>query len=198
VDIWEVDKLILFLAFFIPGFISVKVYQLIYPGTERPNSDMITDAIAYSCINYAIFSGPILLVDGFNLLEKHPGWFVAFCILALFIAPILWVVIWKWIRTRDIFQRNAPHPTAKPWDYVFAQRKQYWAKITLQDKTVIGGLYGSKSFASSAPAEEQIYLEETWVINKNGGFDRRKNDTEGVIILGRDISYIEFRKHGDA
>ena len=98
-----------------------------------------------------------------------------------------------YIRTRDFFQRNAPHPTAKPWDYVFAQRKSYWVKVTLKDGTVIAGRYGDKSFASSAPAPEQIYLEQTWVLNNNGGFERAKNDTAGVLILSSEISYVELR-----
>lgn len=195
-DIWETDKLILFLAFFIPGFISIKVYQLIYPGTERPTTDQVTDAIAYSCINYAVLAAPIILVENSKLSVAYPYWYAAFYALVLFIGPILWVVIWKWVRTRDFFQRNAPHPTAKPWDYVFSKRKVYWAKVTLQDKTVIGGLYGGNSFTSSAPAEEQIYLEETWVLNDKGGFVRRKNDTGGVLIIGKDISFIEFRNYG--
>jgi hypothetical protein len=33
-NIWEVDKLIIFIAFVIPGFISIKVYDLFVP-TER-------------------------------------------------------------------------------------------------------------------------------------------------------------------
>ena len=51
------------------------------------------------------------------------------------------------------------------------------------------------SFASSAPAEEQIYLEETWVLNEKGGFERKKNTTAGVIILASEISHIELRRH---
>ena len=27
-DIWDVDKLVLFIAFVIPGFVSIKTYQL--------------------------------------------------------------------------------------------------------------------------------------------------------------------------
>lgn len=37
-DIWEVDKLILFIAFVIPGFIALKMYELIFPGEEKDSS----------------------------------------------------------------------------------------------------------------------------------------------------------------
>jgi hypothetical protein len=105
------------------------------------------------------------------------------------------VLIWKYLRTREFFQRNAPHPTEKPWDYVFSQRNPYWVKITLKDGTTIAGRYADKSFASSAPAKEQIYLEETWILNDKGGFERVKNDSAGVIILSSEISHIELRNY---
>lgn len=192
-DIWEIDKLALFLAFVIPGFISIKAYQLVFPGTERATSDQLIDAIAYSSINYALLIFPIISIESGNLHESCRFLYYLFYVLVLFIAPIIWVLAWKYLRTRDFFQRNAPHPTAKPWDYVFAQRKPYWVKVTLKDGTKIAGLYADKSFASSAPAPEQIYLEETWILNDNGGFERAKNKTAGVIILSNEISHIELR-----
>lgn len=192
-DIWEVDKFILFLAFVIPGFISIKAYQLIFPGTERATSDQLIDAIAYSSINYAILILPILGIERGSLKTSCPLFYYIFYGFVFILAPIIWVLIWKYLRTRDFFQRNAPHPTAKPWDYVFSQRKPYWVKVTLKDGNIIAGRYADKSFASSAPAEEQIYLEETWIINENGAFERKKNNTAGTIILSSEISHIELR-----
>jgi hypothetical protein len=34
-DIWNADKLTLLLVFFLPGFISIKVYDLMAPGEPR-------------------------------------------------------------------------------------------------------------------------------------------------------------------
>lgn len=105
------------------------------------------------------------------------------------------MVIWKFLRTRKIFQKIAPHPTQKPWDFVFSKREPYWVKVTLKDGTKIAGRYSGDSFASSAPAQEQIYLEETWLLNEKSGFDRPKKRTAGVIILSSDISYVELSKY---
>ncbi|HBZ5598803.1 TPA: hypothetical protein OOF66_002534 [Morganella morganii] len=63
----------------------------------------------------------------------------------------------------------------------------------MKDGSVIAGRYAEKSFASSAPAPEQIYLEETWILNEKGGFERAKKQTAGVIILSSEISHIELR-----
>ncbi|MGY0564501.1 MAG: DUF6338 family protein [Paraglaciecola chathamensis] len=192
-NVWEIDKLVLFLAFVIPGFISIKAYQLAFPGTERATSAQLIDAIAYSSINYALLIFPIITIESGNLQESCKSLYFLFYIFVFFIAPIIWVLIWKYLRTRDFFQRNAPHPTAKPWDYVFAQRNPYWVKVTLKDGTIIAGRYADKSFASSSPAPEQIYLEETWILNDKGSFERAKNDTAGVIVLSDEISHIELR-----
>ncbi len=195
-DIWEIDKLILFIAFVIPGFISIKCYELVFPGNEIKSSDRLIDAICYSSINYGLLAFPIMYFENSGIKSHCPLLNYAFYIFVLFIGPIIWVLIWKHIRTRDFFQKNAPHPTQKPWDYVFSQRKPYWIKVTLKNGDIIAGWYGNNSFASSSPAQEQIYLEQTWKLNNNGGFERPTNNTAGVIILSSEISHIELRNDG--
>ena len=58
-------------------------------------------------------------------------------------------------------------------------------------------MYGPNSFASSAPSEEQIYLEEEWILNKDGGFDRKAEQTSGIIILPSEIRSVEFMHSGE-
>ncbi len=53
----------------------------------------------------------------------------------------------------------------------------------LKDGNKIAGTYGENSFTSSYPSEEQIFLEETWVLNKEGRFERLRESTKGSIIL---------------
>ncbi|GAA4361183.1 DUF6338 family protein [Kangiella marina] len=192
-DIWELDKLILFLLFVIPGFISIKTYQIVFPGTVRAASDQIVDAIAYSSINYAILFYPITLVEGKELRDYSSFCYYLFYVFVFLLAPILWVILLKYIRTRNVFQKNAPHPTEKPWDFVFAQRREYWVKVTLKNGTVLGGKYASKSFTSSSPSEQEIYLEESWVLSEKGGFLKKKDRSEGVLITSGEISFLEFR-----
>ena len=58
----------------------------------------------------------------------------------------------------------------------------------------IAGRYDSVSFASSAPATEQLYLEENWVLNDDGGFERPRTATAGILILSSEIVTVEFFK----
>lgn len=191
-SIWEGDKLLLFIAFVIPGFVSIKTYELLIPGAPRESDKLVIDAIAYSSINYALLLLPIYLVESSEVRQMFPSGYVAFYVFVLFLAPIIWVLAFKKLRTSEFFQRSMPHPTPKPWDYVFAQRKPNWVIVTLKDGTKIAGRYDSCSFASSSPAPEQIYLEETWVLNADGGFERPRENTAGIVILSSEIVSVEF------
>ncbi|WBX92546.1 DUF6338 family protein [Pseudoxanthomonas mexicana] len=190
-DIWSQDKLVLFVLFVIPGFIGMKFYELLCPGTYKDSSARVIDAIAYSCINYAILA-PFLW--GWKSGSVCPFLDYLGALFVLVIAPLLWAYLWKRLRETKVFQKNAPHPIEKPWDFFFKQRKPHWVKITLNNGTIIGGKFYDRSFASSAPAEEQLYLEETWLLDEKGKFLRKINDTTGVLVLSKNISHVEFRE----
>ena len=191
-NIWEADKLILFIAFVIPGFISIKVYELLIPSQDKDSSRQVLDAITYSCINYGILIIPIMWAESSSFNQNHPGVYKLFYFFVLFVFPIIWVLLWKRIRSWDVFQDSVPHPTRKPWDYVFSKRKWYWVIVTLKNGEKIAGKYANQSFSSSAPADEQIYLEEAWVLNEDGGFDRPRSNTEGIIVVSNEISTVEL------
>jgi hypothetical protein len=191
-DILDINKLLLFIGFVIPGFISLKIYELLFPSVPKESAKQLIDAVAYSSINYALLLWPIYEIEIRQVRYSHPTLYIVFYVFVLFIAPIIWACLLKWLRTTQYFQRILPHPTAKPWDYVFGQRKPYWIIVTFKDGKQIAGKYDSSSFASSAPAPEQLYLEETWILNKDGGFERTKENSAGTLILAPDIEKIEF------
>jgi hypothetical protein len=105
-NIWEIDKLVLFIAFVIPGFLSLKVYELRNPGVEKDSSKQIIDAVTYSCINYAILSWPILLVQQSNLRLSSPTLYTAFFLFVIFLAPVVWALLWQWLRKLKVFQKT--------------------------------------------------------------------------------------------
>lgn len=190
-DIWEVDKLFLFIAFVIPGFVMLKAYSLIMPYSTRNVANQLLDAIAYSCINYALLGIPIyLLLANQDRISVYANY--AFCLFAITIAPIIWVLLIKYVRGLEFLQKHLTHPIDMPWDYVFSQRQSYWIVATLKDGSKIAGRYAEKSFVSNFPSREQIYLEETWVINKDGGFKRPRANSAGTIIVTSEISHLEL------
>ncbi|MBR9910400.1 MAG: hypothetical protein GYB33_08635 [Gammaproteobacteria bacterium] len=197
-DIFEESKLILFIAFVVPGFIAIKAYELLSPAQQRDSSKQLIDAVSYSCLNYAVLILPIYYLETNNLSKSHPNLYALFYFCVLFVAPVLLVIGWRILREFEWVQKFVPHPTQKPWDFVFSQRKTYWVTVTLKNGAKIAGMYGPNSFASSAPSEEQIYLEEQWMLNDEGGFDRAVEQTSGVIVLSSEILSIEFMHSGES
>lgn len=191
-NIWTPEAIQLFIIFVVPGFISIKAYELLFPSQQPDSSKQLIDAVSFSSLNFAFLYIPIRLIENSAIKTTCPFSYYIFYIFILFLAPLLWVFIWQKIRLSKWFQSNAPHPTQKPWDFVFAQRKPYYVIVTLKNDKKIGGLFASKSFASSTPAPEQIYLEKAWELNENDRFKKEYDETAGVIILSSEIVTVEF------
>lgn len=193
-DIWETNKLILFVIFVIPGFLSMKFYNILHPSVPLDMSKALIDVVAYSCVNYGIWCFPIYLVQDSGLYFEHFNLYLFFYLIVFFISPILLTLFFVWMRSWKWLCRLLPHPTGMAWDYFFGLRKCCWVIVTLKSGTQIAGKYDRNSFASNAPAPEQIYLEEHWQLNSDGGIERPREDTLGILILSKDIEYIEFFK----
>lgn len=192
-DIWNNDKLLIFVAFVIPGFLLLKTNAVLGLEPAADSSKQVVDAVAYSCVNYALLLWPILMVESSNLRASHQVLYFTFYGFVVLVAPVLLALIWRGLRTTQRLQKYLPHPVARPWDFVFRKRLPYWVIVTFKDGKQIAGRYDSKSFSSASPSPEQIYLEEAWVLSDGGGgFERSRTNTAGILVLGSEIRTVEF------
>lgn len=191
-DIWQIDKLILFLLFFIPGFISIKVYNLLYPSEQKDFSAFLLEAVGYSSLNFAVLSWLIIIIHSGNFYNDHRIWYLICLFLILFTIPLLWPILFFKISDWRLFKKYIVSPIQKPWDYVFRGRQAFWVIIHLKDGRKIGGRYDRNSFSSSYPSKEQIYLEEVWKLDEDGIFGEPIKRSRGIIVLGEEILAIEF------
>ncbi|MBI5330415.1 MAG: hypothetical protein HZB71_07370 [Betaproteobacteria bacterium] len=188
-DIWSTEKLPLFLMFVVPGFVSLKVWDLLVPGERRGFDSSLVEIVSYSALNFSALAWVIVPL----LRNELNGAASLVAIVTIFVIfPTLWPIFWKWLRTRPWLSRFAIHPLVRPWDYVFSKREPAWIIVHLNDGSVVGGRYDERSFASSWPAPEQLYLEELWELDANRAFKRAIPQSRGAIILGADIRAIEF------
>jgi len=193
-DIWNIDNLVLFLIFFIPGFISIKVYDLFIPGEKRDFTKSLFEVMGFSAINFAALSWLIILIHSDNFYSVHKLFYFLLLFIILFIVPIIWPLVFLKLSSWPPIAKKIIHPISKPWDYVFGKRDCYWVIVHLRNGKKIGGKYDSNSFSSSYSAEEQIYLEEVWHLNENGAFIEPVDRSAGILILGKDISSLELFK----
>lgn len=196
-NIWDMDKLILFLLFFVPGFISLKVYDLCIAGDRRDFAKAWFDAVAYSAINYGFCSWLLFLMQYHNWAATFPGGYFFSIFFILFVMPILWPIVFIWLMKCKMLRNYFIHPIATPWDYVFNQRKRHWVIAHLKDGWQIGGWYGDNSYTSAYPIDKQIYLEKVWTLDRRGNFIKEVEQTEGIILFGEDLTALELFKWGD-
>jgi hypothetical protein len=185
-------SLFLFIVFFVPGFVSIKVHDLLIASEKRDFSKSILEALAFSSINIALLSGLIFLLFHYKAYESHPLIFSGLVLLIIFFFPALWTWIYVKIISSSWLTKHIVHPIKRPWDWFFNKRESCWVIVTLKDGRKIGGVFSDKSYASSFPLPEQIYLETIWNLNQDGRFVAPVERSKGVIILNDGISTVEF------
>jgi hypothetical protein len=77
-----------------------------------------------------------------------------------------------------------------------APKKRHWHWIIVHlNGRKVGGVFGSNSFASSDPAEPQIYLEEVWELDEHERFIKKIDQSEGMLLFAKDIVAVEFFRY---
>lgn len=191
-DIWKIDQAFLFIVLVLPGFISIKVYDLIIASGKRDFSKSIIESVAYSVLNFASLSWLIVLISAPGFADNYKfGYWIAIVFIFIII-PASWPFLFVKLSTFKIFKRRLLNPINQPWDKVFNKKESYWITAHLKNGKIIRGKYGLSSSASAYPKERQIYLEEIWKPGKSGGFGKKIKGTKGVILFESEISYIEF------
>jgi hypothetical protein len=188
------QTLTLFLLFFVPGFVSLKVYDSLVPSERRDFSKSIFDAVAYSALNFAALYALIAWMRSGTM--NTPTYALA-AVLVMVLFPGLWPFFWIWLLSTRLFNRYFIHPIQRPLDYVFGKRRPCWMIVHLKDQRRIGWLFDSDSFASSYPAEPQLYLQEVWKLDADGRFFQRVERSEGMIVLKEEIIAVELFKYSE-
>jgi hypothetical protein len=185
-----------FLVFFLPGFVSLKVYDALTPSERRDFSKSIYEVVAYSTLNNALLLPLVLWLRTLSL-SANPVFAWVCGALVMIVFPGIWPFLWLRLLESAPFSKHFMHPIEKPWDFVFSQRRPYWVIVHLKDMRRIGGFYGAKSFASSSPAPPQIYLETVWELDEVGRFSRPVDESDGILVLESEVLAVEFFKYNE-
>lgn len=182
-----------------PGFIARSVLSSVYPTSEPSESRLALTAITLSCVNYGIWSWLLILI-WHNRWYESSGFLAFLAVLILFLSPVVGTLaIAKLMQTsafrgvRETF--GIRHPVPKAWDYFFGKRAACWIIVTLKSGRVIGGYYGTESFASSFPHEEDLYLELLCDMTTEGRLNGVTPLTLGGIIPMKEVQLLEFFRY---
>lgn len=181
----------------LPGFISIRVFELLVPARSTSTGREALEALSYGAVNFGIWLAPLLY--GFDWLRARPIRFGLVMFAVLVVSPALlaigarillaWSVVARWVRS--------PVPTA--WDHFFGLRRAAWMRLRLKSGQVVGGFYGDRSFASSDTAGRDLYLELAWRLDPQDlSFVEPAERSLGVLVSRDELEYIELFSPAEA
>lgn len=176
----------LIILFIVPGFISLKIWGIINPSQKILISESLIEAITFSSFNYIV---TILWLYPFLV---DTSYYKFYELIVLLLLPVIWPILLNFLLKIKVFNKINISLTPKSWDYFFAKNECCFMLVHLNNGRMIGGLYGTDSFASSYPEKEDVYLQEIWKIDDEGKFIEKIADSKGVLINHDVIEYIEF------
>lgn len=191
-DLLAPEKLNLFLFFVVPGFVSLKVYDLMVPSARRDFSASIIEVISFSMINFAAWYWLIDLSNRNDLRIDAPVFYYLTMSLVLLVSPTLLAIVGYWFLGSNFLRGRVVHPTPMSWDFLFKQGRSYWLLFHLKSGQKLGGFYSSNSFASSFPHSQEVYVEQLWRVDANGRFLEKADRTAGAVIRADECMLIEL------
>lgn len=194
--------LLVAIVFVMPGFVWQGIFSLLVPRRLAWKPLLLLEFVAESSLVHGIFS-PLtyLVVAHWAWPTAHPVWFAFYCVVLLLLAPALLGVASAWFITSGRltaflakFGRSTFHPIPEAWDRMFFEkmRRAALVRVTFEDGTMVAGLYGLESTASSSPIRRDLYLERVCRLKPDGNFDALIDGSRGIWIRCDQVRHVEF------
>ncbi|MBF0132716.1 MAG: hypothetical protein HQL75_09045 [Magnetococcales bacterium] len=141
----DVNSWLIVFAFFLPGFVSIKVYDLLVPGHVRDFTKTLPEVMGYGALNLLVLAGVAEFMEqpiDITIIH-HPFWFV---LIVMVIIPVFWPVAFLWLfRHFPPLSRHLRNPLPTAWDAVFeGKESDCWIIVHLSDGKCIGGILWNK------------------------------------------------------
>ncbi|MGH2345135.1 MAG: DUF6338 family protein [Chloroflexota bacterium] len=198
-NILEPNTLTLFLYFVVPGFVAIKVFDLLIPTERRDFGAALIEVVSYSLTNWVLFAWLLAEHDSTNpaVLDFSSGFRR---IVYVFFTPAVLALLVYFLRNTGGVRRAlrkvgvnvlSPMPTA--WDAFFSRRDASYIVFHLKSKELVGALFDRQSFSTAWPGPQEVYVEQLWVINPvTRQFIKPVANTKGAIIKLDDCDFIEM------
>jgi hypothetical protein len=190
------------LNFIVPGLVGLKWWALKHPNHRKTVNEQLVSAFIFGAVCFSItsmFPGhiniPLLIEDN----SEKVAWQVPLSdspsIFGMFVVPVVLAILGKRTYAKMF---PAKHPTPVAWEFVFGEylvgRLPIFLKITLTDGQVVAGAATDDATFSDLPDNYQIFLDYECELDENGEVGEVKKGSEGVLLMGHNISHIEFIK----
>ncbi|HEX3936836.1 MAG TPA: DUF6338 family protein [Xanthobacteraceae bacterium] len=181
------SKLATVALFALPGFISLRVWSLIFPTSQQALKDQLGEALSFGILNAMICAPLFFLIEPTTPLALY-----GLAILTLVLLPAVWPFPTLWLMQALQKWDVILITSRSAWDDVFLRDEPYFIIVHLADGDRIGGYYGSKSFAGLHPISGHLYLEQLWFMDDQGKFTSPVPDSRGLILRPNDYKFVEL------
>jgi len=186
------EVLNLFVFFVVPGVIARLAYDLLVPAERRKPTDEMLGFITFSVVHLGLFHWLLELVAAPSSDGNGAFWRTISRIFVIVILPAGEAVAAACILKSRWVSRWVVNTLPKPWDFYFDQRKPCWMILRLKSGGMIGGFFGSDSYATAYPHPEQVYLEQIWQLDNDGKFVKKIDNTRGAIVAFAECTTMEL------
>ena len=180
-------------ALFLPGFVSLRVDRLIQPGQVRSAADLIVDVLAYSLVNGALMGWALwLAASEFRAASPDALRVWGLGLIICLAGPTTWPILFRLAQRFGADRGWLVGPDRFAWDHFFRRHEPSWVILRLKSGKLVGGYFGSDSYASVEPESGHIYLQQLWKLDRNGRFVESVVDSKGALFRPTDYDWIEF------
>jgi hypothetical protein len=189
-----------------PGYLLGAVYSRQVHGPPLPDRSFIAaSAVGGIAVHFLAFDWTVdlarkVVADGF---APHAYAIAYWCVGVLLVLPVILGLIISWLsdrtsprwvhRVMSALGLATSIRTREAWNWVFRrQRSGTYVRVTTTENRHILGKFNTASFASSDATMRDIYIEELWLPDRDGWFDRPYPNTLGIWVSGSEIASIEF------
>lgn len=194
-------------AFVLPGFVALRYSERTYvtKGETAP-FERLLNALYFSFLTYVVIFAVALALGltASDVSEYYSGArrlrdYVVVALAALLVPFAIAEGTRRWNRSAvraavlDRAKISAAHATPSGWEHFFLQGRVAFVRVTLQDKRVVGGYFGNKSFAGYTADVPDLFLEQRWVLDPTTDwFVSPAPGSVGLYVRANEIVSVEF------
>lgn len=195
-DMKDLANVELVIAFIVPGLIISYIRARFISGRMEKLSDAVLAYLSLTIVYY----GLALPLATF-VIELPSGSLKNLCWWALIaVGPAIFGLLLGIIAQQGWLRRLAHklgmrpvHSTPNAWDWRFgACGGKCFVMVALAGGESVAGIFGPDSFASSDPAERDVYLEEIWDVPGEGEAWTPRPGHQGILLPSKEIRHIQF------
>lgn len=205
--------ILVLVVFVLPGFVALRYAEQTYRTRAGDSTlERILTALYFSLLTYVVIAaGAVLLLDADRgdvrqLWRGHKSIeiYLLLSVAALAVPLVIAEIARQWSRTRLrlwLLRRlgvSTVHKTPSGWEHFFLSNRWAFVRVTLKDGRVVGGFFGSKSFAGYTADTPDLYLEQRYQLDHADWFAGPPEGTLGLYIRADEIVSVEFYEAGEA